>query len=219
MMNKLTNLLLLLLIAIPMAGMAQLKLGIQGGYTQAWEYYGDVDLPDDAVIHINRYHVTGTVYWQISDRFSVGIEPGYVQRGAACVPGWMPIFDGDTKFFFHFASAPVMTNFTFPIFKDRLNLNLKAGYGASFLVGAYREVIDFNSDEPPVRTTMPVQNSGFLRAWDHGAYGGASLEIPMGRVSLVSGVDYYHGMVDTDRFNTSKNRNVNIYGGLTFTTR
>src|SRR6185369_7803856 len=76
---------------------AQVSLGFRAGYNNSWENYGDVNLPDNAKTHVNGMHFTGLAYVKADQYFSIGVEPGYVQKGAACFPGSF-LFFYDTKF-------------------------------------------------------------------------------------------------------------------------
>ena len=80
---------------------AQFVLGLKSGATKAWEDYGDVVTPDGANIHINGFQLSGLAYYKITPNFWVGMEPGWVERGAACEPGFL-IFNEDTKLFLNY---------------------------------------------------------------------------------------------------------------------
>jgi hypothetical protein len=53
---------------------------------------------EDAKIHVDRFQISGLSYLELSKHFKIGAEPGFVQRGAACFPGFVN-FIGDTKLF------------------------------------------------------------------------------------------------------------------------
>ena len=196
---------------------AQVNIGAKGGYTKAWEDYGDVNLPENAEIDIAGFNMSVLAYLQIGQYLKVGVEPGFVQRGAACVPGWQPIFQGDTKFFLNYAELPLMVSGHLPLFQKKFEIFGKAGYGASYLASAYREQLVFGSDDPAVRTKMPLdEDSSNLNRWDHGFYGGLGLGYNFGRNQIFFETDYYRGQKDAERFNESKNRSVNFSIGYLF---
>ena len=211
-MKTITSVFFFCLFAV--AVQAQVSVGVKGGFTRAWQDYGDVQLPEDAETDIAGYNVSLLANYRISKFLSVGVAPGLVQRGAACVPGWQPIFEGDTKFFLQYAELPVMINADIPLISEKLTLTGSLGYGASAMVSAYREAEIFILPvEPPTRTPMEIGGDSFLNRWDHGAYANLALgyQINRHRIFLESG--YYMGMVDADRFNTSKNRSLNFNVG------
>ncbi|MEM9917494.1 MAG: outer membrane beta-barrel protein [Bacteroidota bacterium] len=189
---------------------AQMSLGVKGGYTKAWEDYGDVELPEDAEIHVEGFNVSLTAFWKFNRYLSVGVEPGFVQRGAACVPGWMPIFEGDTKFFLNYVEMPLMAMGHLPLFGDRLELFAKGGYGLSYLASATREETIFNGENPQVtRTKMELggENS-ILNRWDQGIYTGLGVACKIGPGQVTLEGNYFHGLKDADKTNTSENRSI-----------
>ena len=104
-MKKLKLLCLLFTFLFIQESNAQISIGIKGGYSRAWQNYGDVVVPDDAITHIHGFHANLQGYYAFNKYFQIGIEPGFARRGAACIPGWNgginpnPIFPGDSKFF------------------------------------------------------------------------------------------------------------------------
>ena len=82
---------------------------------------------------------------EINKYIEFGVEPGFIRRGAACVPGWNgginpePIFPGDSKFVLDYIEMPIMAKFNLPLFKDKFEISGKAGYGGSMLVKSIRE--------------------------------------------------------------------------------
>lgn len=191
---------------------AQWSIGVEGGYTNAWEEYGDVGLPEDAEIDVSGFNVSGLAYFQLSKHFKIGVEPGFIQRGAACVPGWQPIFEADTKLFLNYVEAPVMISGNIPLFKSKFEIFAKAGYGASYLTSAFREemVVLPDGDVPVNRTKMELGEDSMLNRWDHGVYGSFGFGYNMGIHQIFVASDYYMGLTDAERFNQSENRNVNF---------
>lgn len=205
--------LFLLLLGISIAHVhvqAQFSLGIKGGYTVAWEYYGEILLPDDAEIDVRGFNISALAYYQLNRFLRVGIEPGYVQRGAACVPGSFPVFRGDTKFYLDYAELPIMASFHLPILKNKFEISAKTGYGAAFLIKAIREQALFGPDEPPIREKMELGENSILNRWDHGFYGGIGIARNLGTHQIFLESDFYLGLVDAERFNTSKNRSIDL---------
>jgi len=201
---------LIFLLAIPTQ--AQLSLGIKGGATRAWQDYGPISVPDGAETHVRGFNIIATAYYGLGKHFSVGIEPGFSERGAACIPGFI-IFEGDTKFYLDYVQAPVMINMSLPIIKDRVEVFSKLGYGASYLMGGVREDTPVN-DGPSTRTNIDLGVSSILNQWDHGAYGGLGFAYLFGKTQLQVEMSYYHGFRNAERINFSQNRSVSIDFGV-----
>ena len=119
---------------------AQLSFGASSGYTRAWQNYGDVVLPDDAVTHIHGFNAEFQMYYQLNRFLSLGVEPAFTRRGAACVPGWNgginpnPIFPGDSRFLLDYVEAPLMIQGNFGFFNNRFVVQPALGYGWSMMV-------------------------------------------------------------------------------------
>lgn len=197
---------------------AQLRIGIQGGLSNAWEEYGDVGLPDDAEIDIRGFNISGMVYYEVNTYLSLGVEPGYSKRGAACIPGWnnerIPFFNGDTKLFLHYIEMPLMVEGRFPLWKDKLDVFGKLGYGASFLGSAFEETVDLSSDpEETFRSRIDLANSESLRRIDHGLYSAAGFRLHFSKQSLFVSVNHYRGLRDADPENKSLNRDLGLRVG------
>lgn len=185
---------------------AQVSFGLKAGYVKAWEKYGDIGLPDDAKIHINGFQLSGIVEMPLTKLLSINIEPGYVRRGAACFPGWVNS-TRDTRFKFGYAELPVMLKAHKSIFHDRFEVFGKAGYGISYMLAATREFLWFDSGEREP-TKLNFKDEEWINRLDHGIYAGVGVSMKLGSNRLVAEVSHYHGLIDTDRNNTTKNRSL-----------
>lgn len=195
---------------------AQLSIGIKGGYSNAWEEYGDVNLPDDAEIDVNGFFISLLSYYKINKHLAIGLEPGYVQRGAACRPGWEPVFEGDTKFVLNYLELPVMIRGNISLFKEKMEVFGKIGYGVSMLQKGTEVVTSFDSDDPPVSTKIDFEGRfSALNKYDHGAYGGLGFGFNLGKNQLFVEANYYHASIDFDDNNTSLNRSLQFGVGFT----
>lgn len=194
---------------------SQQSFGIKGGYTEAWEDYGDVFLPPNADTHISGFHISALGYTSVNNWFSIGIEPGYVKRGAACVPGFTtPVFD--TQFNLNYIELPVMAKGSIPLFKNKMEIFGKLGYGVSYLAAAYEVQEDLFGDLPDVKMKMSLDETGILHRWDHGIYSAAGFGYNFSASQLFTSFDFYYGMMDAEKNNTSKNRSFNISVGYTY---
>ena len=200
---------LFLMIAFTFQAQGQLSIAIKGGYTEAWEEYGDIGLPDNAPIQVFRWNASAMVYYDLNKHLSVGVEPGYVQRGAACYPGFV-VWNGDTRFLLDYVELPIMFQAKLPLFKDRMELFGKVGAGASMMVRAQRETIFFDSRQPPDKIPMQIGNGTNLRRWDAGAYTGAGIGVNLGPGQVFFEADFYYGFISAEKFNQSQNRSYNL---------
>ncbi len=215
-MKNIKNLFVLICLLIATQVSAQFTVGIKGGYTNAWEQYGDVDLPDDAEIDISGFNISSQVYYKLNNHLQLGIEPGVVKRGAACRPGWNigpdPFFNADTKILLNYVEAPIMVLGNLGFFQNKLELFGKIGYGAAYLSSGVLEQLQQGTgfDDPVLKTPLDLSKSSNMNRWDHGAYAGMGLGYNLGRHQVFIESDFYMGMKDAERFNTSKNRSVDF---------
>ncbi len=186
---------------------AQISIGLKGGFVRAWEEYGDVGLPDDAPIQVNGFQVSALAYAKIHKNIEIGFEPGFIQRGAACEPGFV-IFNQDTKLLLNYAEVPLMVKGKFNLFNDKLEVFGKLGYGVSMILKASREVIDLSGIDPPVKTDLDIKNNENMERWDHGIYSGLGVAYNLGKNQIFFETSFYHGLKDVDKWNTSMNRSL-----------
>ena len=206
---------LLLFAFSPFLAQAQVSVGLKGGLTKAWQFY-NTDLPDDAEITVTQMHFSAMAYYDLKSYLRIGVEPGFVQRGAACEPGWQPVFEGDTKLFLDCVELPVMISGHLPLDEGRLELFAKAGYGLSMVVRGRNQFILIGTDTSDDITLIPLGKGSRLNRWDTGFYGGAGVGAKIGPGNLIFESRFYAGLVDADRFNTSKNRSINYSLGYIF---
>lgn len=191
---------------------SQITVGFKTAFVKAWEEYGDVGLPDDANIHINSIKVSALIYKPIGNFMELGIEPGYVQRGAACEPGFI-IFQQDTKLEINYLELPVMAKFNLKTKNQKFSLFSKIGGSASMAFSAYREVMEIPDLQPFSRTKLELNDNDALSRWDYGLYGGLGMEVAIGPGRLLMEGNYYYGIPNVDSFNRSQNRSVEISVG------
>jgi len=191
---------------------AQHSVGARLGYNRAWMYYGDVTLPAGAVTHVNRVSGHLLAYKQLSAHFEVGVEPGYVQRGAACVPGWIPVFIGDATIFIDYLELPVMLAYRLPL-GNRFRLQWKLGYGASLAIQAAEQVLPPNSDAPFDRTPLDIGRNGDVKRLDHGAHGALSVAIRLGNGYVTIACNHYRSWHNASWRSISQNRGLALSVG------
>ena len=194
---------------------AQISIGLKAGANRAWQDYGpDVPLPDGAETHIYGLNTSLTAYYDLGKYLSVGIEPGYVRRGAACEPGFIGPFIGDTKLLMDYIQAPLMIAGKLPLLHERLEVFAKIGYGPSVIMAAAREEMILNGDDPATIRREDLSDFSSLNRWDHGAYGGLGFGVNLGPNQIFLESNVYAGFRDANTFNVSKNRSININLGV-----
>ncbi|MGK0317767.1 MAG: hypothetical protein ACI86M_004013 [Saprospiraceae bacterium] len=212
-MNRNIILTTLFVISIQMICFSQFFIGAKAGYTSSWPDYGDIELPEDAQTDINGYNINVILNYSITKKISVGLEPGYVNRGAACLPGWSPVWEGDSELLINYIELPLLLKYKWKL-TNKLSLNINAGYGASYLVSAYRSVRN-SVDEPAMVTQLDVSDvwDSSTKRLDHGLYLGSGFSYELGIGSIVSDIRYYQGVPNIERRNFMKNRSLSFSVG------
>lgn len=208
-MQFLKSLLICLSLATTFSLNAQTSIGIKGGYTIAWEFY-DLPLPDDAEIEVFGVNFGAMVYQRINPNLQIGLEPGFINRGAACEPGWTSNFTGDTSLAINYFELPIMISGHFPFCKGKLELFGKGGYGMGAVLTAFELYTPTGNDEPSDIDQIHFGDDSNFNRWDHGIYSGAGLGLKLGPGQLIVETDFYYGFRNVDRSFTSKNRSLNF---------
>ncbi|HZV69581.1 MAG TPA: outer membrane beta-barrel protein [Saprospiraceae bacterium] len=144
--------------------------------------------------------------YDISQHFSIGIEPGFTQRGAACFPGWVA-FVGDTRLLLNYAELPVIASLKIPLFQNKFELTCRGGFGVSRVITAYRHMTNAGTGDPPENFKLDMEAAD-LKTWDYGLHGGLGFGYKIGDNRMFVETNYYHGLIDVDNLNTSKNRSL-----------
>jgi len=214
-MKTITYLFALLFCCLTIHSDAQISLGVRGGYGKAWEDYGDAEVPENAKIHIPGYQASAIINVGLGKIFRLGVEPGFVRRGAACIPTFVT-FTNDVKWMLNYVEMPVILTGKIPV-NQKLEIFGKAGYGVSYMTSATAVFIDLTGALPPSKQPMDLDNpfGTNIRRWDNGIYTGLGIgyNTPFGQVFLDS--NYYVGMRDVTGGSTSKSRNLQLGLGLT----
>jgi len=201
---------------------AQFSVGASAGYTRAWQNYGDVVLPDGAVTHIHGFNSDVQVYYRLNRILSVGVEPGFARRGAACVPGWNgginpnPVFPGDSRFLLDYIEAPLMIQSNFELFNERFTIQPSLGYGWSLMVNGREEIVNLETGEVEITRDMGIGQGTNLSRWDHGFHGSLKLGWQFGKHGIFAQSSYYFGLINAEAWNVSKNRALNFNFGYTY---
>lgn len=204
-----------LFLCISIQSFAQITLGVKTSHVKAWEEYGEVGLPDDARIHINSVKVAATLYKTLSNVIEVGIEPGLVQRGAACEPGFI-IFNEDTKLMLNYLELPVLAKFNLKSKNQKIALFCKIGGSASYALTAYREIMETES-RPFSRTKLEFGEFGAMQRLDYGVFGGLGISYKLGPGAITLESNFYYGLPNVEPNNRSQNRSLEFGLGYSFT--
>lgn len=196
----------------------QIAIGVKGGYTNSWPGYGDVELPNDAQTHISGNNLSIFLTIPVFENYKITFNPGYIKRGAACFPGWQPVFEGDSKVLLNYFELPILIEKGFSLGSTKLDLVSGLGYGLSSLNSAnvhedrvFQDGI--NTIVSPIR--IGKSSNDIFNRIDHGFY--LNLKVVYNLFInhfIFLDTQYYHGMRDYDKVNVSKNRSINLNFGF-----
>ncbi len=191
---------------------AQVSIGVNFFYNEAWQQYDESLLILRENVYIHNVGASATVDYAIDQHFSLVVEPGFVQRGAACFPGFvLPIGGNEVTFVGNYVEMPVMVQGHLHAWQNKLRFFLQAGAGYSYMLSGYRKFDFENPEAPSQRERVNFDQEPNINRLDFGFYGGGGVGIKAGPGYLTATCRYYHGMPDVDDFQVSKNRAVS-YG-------
>ena len=208
----LKNLLVLIICCVAMQLHGQVTLGIRTGYTMAWK--ANVTWDDEAYIHHGGFQVSLLSYFDISRTLSLGLEPGFVQRVSSFQFDPIHLESFEERILLNYFELPAMVSAKYPLWSDRWEMNVKAGYGMAILLSAFREPTSKPGEDP-------IETRGFgIKAdhsWtfnvDHGLHGGVGIAYKIDNSSLFLETAYYMGFQQVSQFNASNNRSVHLGAG------
>jgi len=192
---------------------AQYIVGFKSGVTRAWEENGNVERPGNASPYVNGFQLSTLAYYKITPTIWLGIEPGYVQRGAARRPGFL-VFDRSTYLRTNYVELPLFLAAHFPLFSEKVFLRPKLGIGTSIVVSAFEDIFSSTTGRKIRRTRLYFDGRDPIRRWDSGLYGGLTLSADLGHHQIIVESSYYHGIPDVDFIVTSRNRSLQIKLGF-----
>ncbi len=186
---------------------AQITLGVNVFYNDAWQQYDENLLISRQQVYIHNVGASATVAYAIDQNLSLVVEPGFVQRGAACLPGvLLPPGGEEITFKGNYIEMPVSLQGQLNAWQNRLQFFVKAGAGYAYLASGYRETTFLNPEVPAQRERINFDQEPNLNRFDFGFYGGGGVGVKAGPGFLTAEFRYYHGMPDVDDFQVSKNR-------------
>src|SRR5687768_10276819 len=145
-MKKSTFAFTIAMLSIVISLQAQVTVGLKTGYVNAWQYYGDVEIPDNANTHVHAYQVSLTSEFQMISFLRLHLEPTFIRRGAACEPGFL-IFNSDTRLLMNYVELPILISAHLPSCDKKWLMYFKTGYAASRAVSANRFSKPVGSDD------------------------------------------------------------------------
>lgn len=186
---------------------AQLAVGLQIQTGESWQYYGEETPINGFDQRIDHYGVSAQLYYPLSERFSVGIAPGFMRRGAACFPGFVGDFQPvlDATIYANYLQLPIVAKFDLPL-GGRWALTAEAGGGFSYLLNGHWQLLLSNLEGDRQRRDIDFEQDSFLNRYDFAVQSnvGLAYRLGLGQLRLTGG--YYHGFLDVNDNNTSENR-------------
>lgn len=184
---------------------AQVSFGVNFLYNQAWQKYDESLNIDRGNVYIDKFGGSATVQYDFSPNFSIVAEPGFIQRGAACFPGFLPS-GNEVTFVGNYLEMPVLLKGRIFAAENQFQFFAFAGAGYSYMLSATR-TIDFQDEgTPDQRNRINFDEEPNVNRTDFGFYGGGGVGILMGPGYITATARYYHGMPNVDDFQESKNR-------------
>ena len=221
-MNIKSHLVSFLLLATGLSLNAQVSVGLKTHYGTAWQEYGKLPI-NGFDQRIDGYGLSAEFTYQLNPHFQIKARPGYIRRGAACEPGFLPspnMINADPIFLIATVEdATIYTNYIeFPILfsaqwelVNRLSLFVEGGGGIAYMLNGYR-TIQFSTKPPglSIDRDLNFKDEKTLNRFDFGLHSGLGLSYQLGRGHFNLSGNYYHGILDVTDTNTSKNRSLSL---------
>ncbi|MEL7221756.1 MAG: outer membrane beta-barrel protein [Bacteroidota bacterium] len=210
MMTRLFFFFLLSVMCLPLS--AQLTAGLKVQSGKAWlDYTFAEGVPpiDGYNQRITHQGVSAELFYQLQNpRLQVGIAPGYVQRGAACEPGFIGdnvFLVADATIYANYVQVPVLLRYS-PIVKKRFSLFTQIGGGLGYLLSGYRDVSFWQPDRPNEEQALIFENEPTLNRLELGLQGGLGISYQLGPGQLQLSGDFYYGLTDMNQNFGSQHR-------------
>lgn len=195
----------------PLLTQAQATLTINSGYGQAWQQQADFLPRTHKELNIPHYYVSVEVFKPITDHLAIGAAPGFSRRGTELELGFVNGFFVGPRFqaqlFLNYLELPFLAKVETQLFR-KLSVHGQLGAGLSYLAGGYREATMVGSQATTTTRALDFENTDAeLNRFDFGGYARVGLGYPMGAGQIIVSGNYYHGFIDVDQKNDSRNRN------------
>jgi hypothetical protein len=197
---------------LPFSANAQITYGIQVTRNHAWQQYKAGTFNEDLDLKVWGYGFAFTIERKLSKYFSVVAEPGIIQRGAKCLPGYPPGTYGDVVLNANYFSLPLLYKARFPLFKEHLFVTAAIGPNTAWFVSGTTTFVSNNPKFPDDVFKLDLKNSGFNRL-DVGVDGTVGMSVPIKKGFIDANLRYNYGVRDVDKSYVSKNRSVSYQIG------
>lgn len=163
---------------------------------------------EETILH---YGVSATLFRDLNERFALGVAPGFMRRGTDFEFGFMnglivgpPSFQAQLHL--NYLQLPFLFQAKFPL-TGKLSFFGQAGAGFSYLLSGYRETRPTFGINQRLKLDF-IERDAELNRFDFGWQMAAGVGYPLGQGELQVSFEFYHGQIDVDQKNTSKNRNL-----------
>ncbi len=184
---------------------SQFSLGIKAGFNNSWGGRRNFITTDE---YVNRHGVELSLlaYVDIGKNLSMGVEPGNVQRVNTATTHPREGAAVENKMLLNYFELPLYISARFPLWVDRLKMNVKAGYGISSLNQAKIVFETGIPGAPPITETQNIGNKNI----EHGIYSGIGIEYNIGQQRLFLESGMYMGMNYVFSYEHTKNRSIHL---------
>ncbi len=195
----------------------QISLGVKGGITHSWLQYTEGSYDETADLTVWGANTAVTFNYRFSRLWSLQAEPGWVQRGSKCFPGYVLPIGIDAIFSGNYVTLPLMAQIDVPIY-GRLQVFAAAGPSISWLASAKltRSGYGFGDADDQVERIDFKTDTRYARL-DYGATGVAGLGLRVGPGTIQLDTRYYVGIKDVNKALRSRSRNLDFRVGYVFT--
>lgn len=208
-MKKLIRFSALLLLAFgPGRAFSQIVLGAKFTANHNWQKYAEGTNAANADLSVWGMGASAYVLYQMNSHFAIGVEPGLVQRGTKCLPGYILPYPGDAKIVCNFIEMPIVGEASWKVWQDRLLLFGRVGGGLSRAVGGYQEISSLNPEVPVRRSDLVIKDEPWINKWEKGIQAGLGLGVKAGPGYISLETRYYQALNDFSERTESKNRSL-----------
>ncbi len=208
MKNRFRISLLLLLQFGAGSAFSQLSFGAKITANHNWQKYDEGTNAANNDLSVWGMGTSVSAMYSVGSHFAVGVEPGLVQRGTKCLPGYILPYPGDAKIVCNFIEMPIVAQINWKTWQDRILFFGKIGGGVSRAVGGYKEISSWNPEVPVKRSGLVIKDENWIRKWEKGLQGSIGVGVKAGTGYINLETRYYHALNDFSKNATSKNRSL-----------
>jgi hypothetical protein len=192
----------------------QNRIGVQAGIGKARQIYSDnFVIPPDGDPWVRAYNVSILYQIRLNKHFYLGLEPSFVKRGAACVPGFNQ-WNEDQTWTIEYVEAPVLIQYETSFLKDRFSFFTKNGLGFSRVINGFSKTINTITGQTINREKLIFNGDNGLRPIDVGVNSATGLAFNFRKSRIFGQFQYYRSFLDVSRSFVSQNKSIGF--GLGF---